>query len=123
MGWGHACWHASAYVLAIMALLSVTLVAVDLSSKRSCVHHPLSSEFRSFAVCLLFCAVIMVIKVVIKERFEGIPAKLHSVTLSVTRTLPSLVPDHTLTISFLVKGATLQCFQLSQAIFCIIKDK
>ena len=29
MGWGHACWHTSTYALAIMALLSVTLVAVD----------------------------------------------------------------------------------------------
>ena len=44
----------------------VMLVAADLSSKRSYVCHPLSGkaaiEFRSFTVCLLFCAIIMVIK-------------------------------------------------------------
>ena len=49
---GHMCWHANnTYVLAIMALLS--LVAMDLSSKKSYVCHPLSGKAAS-SVCLLF---------------------------------------------------------------------
>ena len=71
MQWGgvtRVAWHASAYVRVSDHSFStyVTLVTVDLSSKRGYMHHPLSekvsSEFHSFAVCLLFCAVIMVIK-------------------------------------------------------------
>ena len=66
VGWGHACWHATLYVLAIMALLCHAcgrgFEQQDLEELRASYAEWKSSKFRSFAVWLLFCAVIMVIK-------------------------------------------------------------
>ena len=74
MGWGHACWHASAYIvrvqLAIMALLHLSYACgrgfeqQDLELRASLTEWK-SSEFRSFAaVCLLILCghIIMVMK-------------------------------------------------------------
>ena len=91
MGWGHACWHASAYVLVIMTLLCHACGCGFEQQKVLCAS-PIelkSSEFRSFTVCLLLRAVIMVIKkhtACLQEFLQNYKLGYYSVT----RPLPPL---------------------------------
>ena len=63
MGWGHACWHASAYIVLVGDRGSCHACGRGFEQQEELGAASLTEwKSRSFAVCLLFCAVIMVIK-------------------------------------------------------------